>query len=193
MERLTELTDEQLLSLLKRGDERVLRLIYHKYWKLLYNECCRRLNDPQQSEELVQDILVDLWKKRAERDIINLEAYLSTSVKYAVYRQYRRKKVLPFFEEPLEHLIYTENGADADLFLKELHLFVEKWLQAQPEKRREIFRRRYMDEQSTEQISQEMDVPRKTVQNILRDTEVALKTDINKFLVLLPFIISRLK
>ena len=193
MERLSELTDEQLLSLLKAGDERVLRLIYRKYWKLLYNECCRRLNDPQQSEELVQDILVDLWKKRAERDIINLEAYLNTSVKYAVYRQYRRKKILPFFEEPLEHLIYEDNSADSALFLKELHSFVEKWLDAQPKKRREIFMRRYMDDQSTEQISQEMDVPRKTVQNILRDTEVALKTDISKFLALLPFIISSLK
>jgi RNA polymerase sigma factor (sigma-70 family) len=190
MERLCELTDEQLLSLLKGGDERALRLIYRKYWKTLYNECCRRLNDPQQSEELVQDILADLWEKRAEREIINLEAYLNTAVKYAVYRQYRRKKMLPFFEEPLEHLIYEDNGADSALFLKELHLFVEKWLAAQPEKRKEIFIRRYMAEQSTEQISREMDVPQKTVQNILRNTEVALKSDISKILAILPFFID---
>jgi RNA polymerase sigma factor (sigma-70 family) len=193
MERSSELTDEQLLSLLKGGDEGALRLIYRKYWKVLYNECCRRLNDRQQSEELVQDVLVDLWERRAERDVINLEAYLTTAVKYAVYGQYRRKKMLPFFEEPLEHLIYEDNGADSALFLKELHRFVEKWLDAQPEKRREIFIRRYMDEQSTEQISQEMGVPQKTVQNILRNTEVALKTDISKFLALLPFIIGSLK
>jgi RNA polymerase sigma factor (sigma-70 family) len=193
MDRLSELTDQQLLPLLRGGDECALRLIYRRYWKVLYNECCRRLNDPEQGEELVQDILADLWEKRAEREIINLEAYLNTAVKYAVYRQYRRKKMLPFFEEPLEHLIYDDNGADSALFLKELHLFVEKWLAAQPEKRREIFIRRYMDEQSTEQISQEMDVPQKTVQNILRNTEVALKTDISKFLALLPFIIGSLK
>lgn len=193
MDRINELTDEQLLPLLKAGDERALRLIYRRYWKVLYNECCRRLNDPRQSEELVQDILADLWDKRAEREVINLEAYLNTAVKYAVYRQYRRKKMQPFFEEPLDHLISEGNSADAALFLKELHLFVEKWLAAQPEKRREIFVRRYMDEQSTEIISQEMGVPQKTVQNILRNTEVALKTDINKFLALLPLIIHGLK
>lgn len=193
MERITELVDEQLLPLLKEGDELALRLIYLRYWKLLYDECCRRLNDPQLSEEIVQDILVDLWEKRAEREILNLEAYLKAAVKYAVFRQYRRKKLLPFFEEPLEHLIFENDGADSALFLKELHLFVERWLASQPQKRREIFIRRFMDEQSTEQISQEMDVPQKTVQNILRNTEVALKSDINKFLALLPFILGSLK
>ncbi|MCX2584416.1 RNA polymerase sigma factor [Pedobacter sp. MR22-3] len=193
MNRLSELTDDQLLPLLKGGDERALRLIYYKYWKVLYNECCRRLNDPQQSEELVQDILADLWESRADREIINLEAYLNTAVKYAVYRQYRKKKIMPFFEEPLEHLLYENNGADSALFLKELNLFVAQWLAAQPEKRREIFIRRYMEEESTEKISQEMGVPQKTVQNILRNTEVALKTDINKFLALLPLLIHSLK
>lgn len=193
MEKLSELKDEQLLIMLKSSDENALRLIYRKYWKVLYNECNRRLHDPQQSEELVQDIFAELWKKRMVREILDLKAYLSTAVKYAVYRQYRKKKMLPSFEEPLEYLIYEDNQADSALFLKELHLFVEKWLASQPEKRREIFRRRYLEEQSTEQISMEMDVPKKTVQNILRNTEVTLKSDISKFLILLPFVVGNLK
>ncbi|SEA63916.1 RNA polymerase sigma factor [Pedobacter hartonius] len=191
MDKPSELTDEQLLLSLKEGNESALRLIYRKYWKVLYNECCRRLNDAQQSEELVQDIFADLWEKKADREIVNLKAYLITAVKYAVYRQYRRKKTLPSFEEPLEHLIYEDDSADSALFLKELHLYVERWLAAQPEKRREIFVRRYMNEHSTEQISQEMGVPQKTVQNTLRYTEVALKTDLGNFLILLPFFLDK--
>lgn len=193
MDKIEELTDQQLMSLLKAGDERALSLIYRRYWKLLYDECHRRLNDAQRCEEVVQDILVDLWKGRAQREVLNLKAYLITAVKYAVFREYRQKNLLSFIEEPLEHLIYEDNGADTGLFLKELQLFVDKWLAAQPEKRREIFNRRYMLEQSTEQISKEMDVPQKTVQNILRNTEVALKTDINKFVALLPLILGSLK
>ena len=186
-------SDIELVARLKGGDEHALRLIYRKYWKLLYNECCRRLNDPEQSEELVQDILADLWEKKAEREIVNLEAYLTTAVKYAVYRQYRQKRSSPFFEEPLEHMVYEETGADTALFLKELQLFIDKWLDAQPVKRREIFKRRYMDEQSTEEISRSMNIPQKTVQNTLRNTMVALRADIVKFLVLIPLFIDHHK
>lgn len=190
---MSTISDMELVAGLKLGDERALRLIYRKYWRMLYNECCRRLNDPEQSEELVQDILADLWEKRAEREIGNLEAYLTTSVKYAVFRQYRRKQSLPFFEEPLEYMVYDETGADTALFLKELQFFVDKWLEAQPDKRREIFRRRYMDEQTTDEISREMNIPQKTVQNTLRNTMIALRTDIAKFLILMPLVIDHLK
>ncbi|MFA6084680.1 RNA polymerase sigma factor [Mucilaginibacter sp.] len=188
-----EMSDSELVALLKEGDEHALRMIYRKYWKLLYNECCRRLNDPAQNEELVQDILANLWEKRAEREIENLEAYLTTAAKYAVYRQYRRNQSLPFFEEPLEHMVYEESEADSALFLKELRVFIDQWLEAQPEKRREIFRRRYFEDQTTEEISQQMAVPQKTVQNTLRNTMVALRADIAKFLVLMPFFMDHHK
>lgn len=189
----TTLSDAELIALLKADERHALRLIYRKYWKTLFNECHRRLNDFEQSEELVQDILIDLWEKRGVREINNLEAYLSTAVKYAVYRHYRRKQSLPFFEEPLEHLVDTGGGADSALFLKELQAFVARWLAEQPEKRREIFKRRYMDEQTTEQISQEMNIPQKTIQNILRNTAIALRRDLAKFIVLLPLFIDNHK
>jgi RNA polymerase sigma factor (sigma-70 family) len=179
-------SDAELVALLKDGDEQALRMIYRKYWKTLYNACYRRLNDPEQSEELVQDILADLWEKRAQREIENLEAYLTTSVKYVVYRQYRRNQAVPFFEQPLEYMAYEDVGADTNLFLKELQVFIDTWLKEQPEKRQEIFRRHYVEGQTTEEISQDMGVPKKTVQNTLRNTMVALRADIAKILVFAP-------
>lgn len=186
-------SDAELVVMLKDGDEHALRMIYRRYWKMLYNECCRRLNNPAQNEELVQDILTDLWEKREYREIDNLEAYLTTAAKYAVYRQYRRNQSLPFFEEPLEHMVFEETEADSALFLKELRIFIDQWLEAQPEKRREIFRRRYFDDLTTEEISQQMGVPQKTVQNTLRNTMVALRADIAKFLVLMPLFMDHHK
>lgn len=183
---ISTISDNELVARLKGGDEHALREIYRKYWKTLYNGCCRRLNNPAQSEELVQDILADLWEKRTERQIDNLEAYLTTAVKYAVYRQYRRNKTLPFFEEPLEHMFFSDVEADSALFVKELRVFIDQWLEAQPDKRREIFIRSYLDDQTTKEISEQMGVPQKTVQNTLRNTMVALRTDIAKMLLLMP-------
>jgi len=182
---INNLSDLELVVRLKNGDEHALRLIYKKYWKILFNNCYRRLHDNELSEEVVQDIFADLWEKKATREIDNLEAYLLSAVKYAVFRQYKRKRFLPFFEEPLEHLVYDENSADTALFLKELQLFVEKWLEAQPEKKREIFRRRYIEEQTTQEISEGMSIAKKTVQNTLRILNIALRANIVKLLLLM--------
>src|ERR1700761_834041 len=116
--------DQQLISRLQAGDSEALRLIYRKYWKQLYNDACRRTNDRQQCEEIVQDVLADLWEKREQRGIENLEAYLTSATKYAVYRLYKQRQSLPYFTEPLEHLHYDDSQADSLLFQKELKAFI---------------------------------------------------------------------
>lgn len=185
--------DQQLVIGLQAGEENALRLIYRKYWKELYNNAHRRLNNAQQSEEIVQDVLADLWEKRGHREIDNLQAYLASAVKYAVFRLYRQQQKLPFFTEPLEHLLYDESQADTLLFQKELRAFIEKWLESQPEKRREIFRLRYEDDLSTKEISELLEMPQKTVQNSLRNTMNDLRTAVAKILILAPLLLDHYK
>jgi RNA polymerase sigma-70 factor (ECF subfamily) len=185
--------DEQLVNSLKAGDEHALRLIYRKYWQELYNNAHRRLNDAPQCEEIVQDVLTDLWEKREQREIGNLQAYLASAVKYAVFRLYREQQKLPFFTEPLEHLHYDDNQADTQLFQKELCAFIGQWLESQPEQRREIFRLRYEQDLSTKKISELLDVPQKTVQNTLRNTMNGLRTAIVKMLILAPLFLDHHK
>ncbi|MBS1500697.1 MAG: sigma-70 family RNA polymerase sigma factor [Bacteroidetes bacterium] len=185
--------DQQLVSRLQSGDEDALRLIYRKYWQELYNSAYRRLNNPQQSEEIVQDVLVDLWEKREQRNIDNLQAYLTSAVKYAVFGLYRREQKLPFFTEPLEYLAYDDSQADTILFQKELGVFIHQWLESQPAKRREIFRLRYEQDLSTKEISELLDMPQKTVQNTLRNTMNGLRTAIAKVLILAPLFLGHHK
>ena len=59
-------TDEQLLLLLKEGNEAAFTEIYRRFWKLLFSVAANKLNDPEDAKELVQDVFTNLWKRRAE-------------------------------------------------------------------------------------------------------------------------------
>ncbi|CAG5008192.1 hypothetical protein DYBT9275_04214 [Dyadobacter sp. CECT 9275] len=174
-------SDDELNSLLLQGSEAAFDEIYNRYWKRLYNEAFRRLHDSELSEEVVQDIFIDLWASRDRKEIGHLQSYLMTAVRYQVFMIYNKNKKLPYFEEPLDYIQCPE-GADSGCFEKDLIAAVQLWLSHQPEKRREIFRLRYLEQMSTREISEELKISQKTVQNQLNGSQSSLRSSISKLL-----------
>jgi len=168
-------SDQELTALLKGGDGAAFDEIYKRYWKKSFNEAYKRMRNAELCEELVQDIFAGMWLKRAAAEIENLWAYLRVAIRNQVFMEYRKGSRLPVFEEPLEHMAETYLQADSIFELKELQARINEWLALQPEKRREIFRLRYMEELSTKEISELLDISQKTVQNQLITATAQLK------------------
>jgi DNA-directed RNA polymerase specialized sigma24 family protein len=59
-----ERTDQELADLFKAGDHHAFTAIYKRYWKKIYVTALKRLGDDQDAEEIVQDIFLNLWRKR---------------------------------------------------------------------------------------------------------------------------------
>jgi RNA polymerase sigma-70 factor (ECF subfamily) len=80
-----EYNDEELVALMAQGDEAAFTEIYDRYWKRIFVLAASRLDDLGQAEDLVQDLLGDLWRRRAELNLEGkLETYLTVAVKYKV-------------------------------------------------------------------------------------------------------------
>lgn len=84
----------------------------------------------------------------------------------------------------MEHIAFTNEDADAPYFLKDLLSGIHAWLTMQPEKRREIFRLRYIEEFSTKEIAEELNLSQKTVQNQLLIGQGSLREAVSKLLIL---------
>ena len=138
------LTDCALAELLNEGDEEAFNHIYKRFWKKIYNETYKRLKDTEIAGDIVQDVFADLWIKRCSRKIENLNAYLISAARYQVFMQYKKTAVKSFFEQPLELLNQPALIADSIHEVKELKDCIYEWMSMQPEKRREVFRLKFI-------------------------------------------------
>jgi len=181
-------SDAELLISMKDGSKSAYNEIYVRYWKRLYNEAFKRLKNTELVEETVQDVFVDLWISRERKQIQHLYKYLIVSVRYTIYTKYRKKKSLPYFEEPLEHIALSDLEADSFLNVKEIKGCIAIWMSMQPEKRAEIFRLKYMEDFSTREISEMLGLSQKTVQNQLITSFTSLRDFLKKLMILMTLI-----
>ncbi|TSJ40217.1 sigma-70 family RNA polymerase sigma factor [Mucilaginibacter corticis] len=185
----TVLSDSQLTGLLKKGDEGAFNEIYRRFWKKVYNESYKRLRDTDLSEDLVQDVFSDLWLKRFDRDIENLGAYLITATRYQVYLVYKKNNKQPYFEKPLDNIADVTVACDSLYELNDLKDCISQWMSLQPIKRREVFRLKFIEDKSTKEISEFLNISQKTVQNQFTTSLHSLRSTLSKLLLLLSLFI----
>lgn len=180
----THYKDIDLATMLAEGDEGAFVEIFHRYWSLMYNTAFKRLRNNHLSEDLVQNIFVDVWERRGRIKIDNLSSYLQTAVRFQVIKQMTRQPLIrEFIEEPnmtMKQLAHFHNP----VLEKELMMMVNEWISSLPRKKKEIFTMYYEDDLSTSQIANRMGLAQKTVQNQLNSAIKTLKVRISRFIVL---------
>ncbi len=175
--------DMQLISLIQESDRLAFDELYERYWKRLYNDTFKRLKNTEMIEEILQDVFSNLWSARASRKIQNVYAYLLTAVRYQVFMLYKKGKTTPQFEAPLEHMALSPLQTDSLLNEKELKGCIAIWMALQPEKRRVIFEMKYINDQSTREISEVLGISQKTVQNQLLTSFANLRGFLSKLMI----------
>ncbi|MEO6188800.1 MAG: sigma-70 family RNA polymerase sigma factor [Ginsengibacter sp.] len=177
--------DSSLLAQLSKGDHKAFEAIYFRYWRLLLDTADKRLRNTQQSEDIVQNVFMGLWKKRECLKVLNLEAYLFTAVRYEVLNFITRSKRTLYFHSLLEEIIMDTGTADAKILTDEMMELVLAYAQTLPPKRRCIFMEHLQNNASTKEIANLLQVTQKTVQNQLRTSLNGLLARINPVIFIL--------
>jgi RNA polymerase sigma factor (sigma-70 family) len=164
---LNMISDLALVALIDEGKEDAFQELYNRYWQTLYNDAFRRLGDIDKSKDVVQDVFMQFWQKASRGHVLDVAAYLKQSVRFHVIRAYHENKKLNNFELPIDMINSTQPGVDEAFFAKELEVYIEAWLSFQPERRKEIFHLRFIEDKSTKEISDLLGISQKTVQKTL--------------------------
>jgi len=159
------LMDEELLSLLESDDESGLKLIYDQYWEQLYLAAFSILRDADPCKDIVQDVLLQLWVRRAEVKIDSLKSYLFTAVRY---------KVLTYIKSANNRKVFIEDGelerlAGFDLMKDRLNeqdveKLLEQGVALLPKRCQEVFLLSRMEFLSNKEIASRMGISVKTVE-----------------------------
>lgn len=160
---MEESSDISLLALLKDGDETAFAGIYNKYWERLYFMAHKRLQSAQDAEEIVQQVFLTLWHKRAELSIESLPFYLAAMVRYAVYRHLanlQRKKE----QVTTLHTTISQQAPAFDIDNKFLLEILNKLAGELPEKHRIVFLQHKLLDRPLEEVAVELGVSVRTAE-----------------------------
>lgn len=180
-------TDHELIEQVAAGSEDAFGKLYQKYWEKLYLTAAKKLGDRELAREIVHDIFLDLWRRRQELSITHLPAYLHKAIQYRIINKLVGKKDM-FFFEILENSGSSLYEADQALLAKDLNTLVASWVEALPERRRQIFVRYYFQQLSTREIAEDLQLSTKTVQNQLNISIQFLRTRFGHMLSLLTLL-----
>lgn len=132
--------DHELILLLQDNDRRAISLIYDRYWKRLYLSAFAVLGDNEQAQDIVQDVLLQLWIRKDKVKIENLSAYLHTATRYKVLTYIRsaqnRKVILD--ETEFERIGGIEDLND-NIHQKDINNLLQKEVLSLPERCRQVF------------------------------------------------------
>lgn len=176
------LGDEQLVLLLQEGKMSAFEEIYLRYWYKLYCIAYNQTGVQEEAKELVQEVFLSLWKRRAEVKILHLDLYLTLAIKNQVYDyiksqiSYRKYQEYLIFQEIRQH-----NGTDEIVNFLELANAIEKALSRLPEKSAEVFRRSRFENQSVKEIARELNLSEKAVEYHITKSLKFLRSNLSMF------------
>ncbi|HEX5705447.1 MAG TPA: sigma-70 family RNA polymerase sigma factor [Pyrinomonadaceae bacterium] len=64
----SEISDNELLGAISRGDEQALAVIYDRYRLILFGLILRIVHDRQEAEDVLQETFLQVWRRAADFD-----------------------------------------------------------------------------------------------------------------------------
>jgi len=187
------LSDTDLLLLIKDGQEAAFTEIYNRYWERMVATGYYYTRSKEAAEEIVNDVLMGLWVRRASLEIQSLPAYIGTAVKFAVFkamaRNKRRNQVLSGqLSGEAEDAAHNDTEQQLDA------LFMDEWLRGiveqLPEKARLVFVYSREEALSVKEIAGKMDLSPKSVEYHMTKALKTIRDSIRKMSIFLHSFLS---
>jgi RNA polymerase sigma-70 factor (family 1) len=166
-------SDSDLWEDIRNDNELSFEVLFDRYWARLYKIAFQRLNDQEQSMEIVHDVFVSLWNRRKELQINAFPNFLLTAIRYQLYSRAKAPKLAIAFKADLTDSVQSElNLADTSIRELELQRELGLYLDQLPKRCHEIFHLSRIEHLSNQEIADKLGVSKKSVENQLT---VALK------------------
>ena len=158
--------EKQVISRIRNGDEQAFEWLFRQYYEKLCQWAYHYLRDLESSEEVVQDLYYNLWRKRASMEFhASVKSYLYKAVSNNCKMLIRKKGRHTAIEADLA----SQNPGSVTepeelLEVKEIREVVTKTLEELPEKPAQIFRMSRYEGLKYREIAEKLSISIKTVE-----------------------------
>lgn len=178
--------DRELFVLLNQGDRRAYTEIFNRYAPLLISHGYRLLGDRDLAQDVVQDVFMVLWQRKAELELTgSLSSYLYTAIRNRIFTKMTHEKVVARYADSiLSHMDSAFTVSDELFMAKELQKLIEDEIAALPDKMRQVFVLYRMEELSYDQIGKRLGISDKTAKQQVYNATKILRSKLRMFLML---------
>jgi len=171
-----------LFEKIKKGDEKAFERLFHTYYSHLSLFAKHYVQNNAEAEEIVQDVFVTLWEKKAIISITtSVKNYLFRSVKNSCFNIIKHNQIKNRYAEKLLSETGQDEPDDASFTESGLLLKVEESINSLPPKRREIFRLSREEGLKYREIAGKLNISVKTVETQMGLAIKTLREKIKQF------------
>ena len=180
-------SNTELVRLLKRGDMKAFDIIYEKYSRRLYGFVFRYVKQDADTEEIVQDVFIKIWKSRTKIDVYSsFESFLFTIAHNATVNLLKKRATEQKYIEHVKTLqIINESYELTDeIHYKELEQKFLGLLDELSPRQKEIFQLSREEGLSNKEIADKLGISIQTVKNHLVTTLSFLRNKLDNGLLI---------
>jgi len=150
-----DLIDNDLVTLLQKGNEQAFKSLFEKYGTRLYRFSLKFLKDKEDAEDLLNEVFLKIWENRQSlKSNLSFQSYLFTiaynNIRQRFIKKSREEKYVRIFtEEYLVNYSKDEDQLDYDSLVERIN----KIFDLLPPRRKEIFMLSYKDELKNDEIA----------------------------------------
>jgi RNA polymerase sigma-70 factor (ECF subfamily) len=175
----SEISDNELLNAVARGDEQALAGIYDRYRLILFGLILRILHDRQEAEEVLQETFLQVWRRAGDFDEARGRPF-TWLVTIARSRALDRLRVLGSRARLADEVEAHSSGAEvgdaaADAVKSEQATIVRQALAELPEEQRRALFLAYFEGLTQSEISTRLGEPLGTVKTRMRSGLMKLR------------------
>lgn len=178
----TKHIDFKSVQALKNGDVTAFDQLFRKYSERLFLFSKKYLKSDEEAHEVVQEVFLYIWEKRAELKPENsFNAYVFTIAYNRIKKHFNRKVLENKFKDEQLYLFLDASGdLDREIDYKFLLEKVETIINELPERRRKIFRKRKYEGLPIKQIAADLNISPNTVENQLAAAQKQIQAELAK-------------
>jgi len=155
----------ELLRRLQAGDESAYDAVFRNWYPTLVRVAGALLKDPDAAEDIAQEVLLELWRRRHVLDAgVSLRAYLLRSIRNRSLNHLRHLKVRRDTDADVQALYDEPVTSDQPVVASELADAVQIALRELPPRCREVFELSRVNGLKYAEIAEALDISVKTVE-----------------------------
>ncbi len=187
MKRESHISNSFFIKSINEGDTEAFKVLFELYYAKLLYIAQSYISSKEDAEEIIQDVFLKVWKKR--KDITtNINGYLFKITKNLCLDYLRSKKYklsnlnnIVQLEAFINHTALANNEASS-ILEKELEQVIQNSINLLPDKCKRVFIKSRIDGLKNKEISDELNISIKTVENHMSKAIKHMRLHLREFL-----------